>query len=474
MAIFDRIAARQRLRRAARESLATPAFRTPIDCTPWVTGGLWPAELSTITAETASLAEYLKADLQRISDNANDELKIILQAEMAGSARQAEEARVIDVARARAARRVESAVRHMHEVKAGAPTGYARAQVGVRVVPQVGERVVGPDLGETEVLPAVGEVEPVVDAPTGYARPQVGERVVGPDLEDTQVLPAVGDAEPVADASPEAEPEPEESVDSGSNDVGREASPAADEGNEEPEATGGRHRAADKGAEVAASTLTPEAIVARVDTESDAQRLPRVLAFVARQEPRLNWAVGERSDGTTVLVTDLAHGWIPPGITLPAGVRLLEPERRSGAAAALVGDATQTATYAPGDRLGWSADFAPTNTSAQPRELPPIDDLTSELEKATRGREGLPRLVYVLARGAAEGTRIVEDEVDLLRVHLDTTLRRLLLQHPDINPAVLLNCLLLAATQGAVTGDLVSANYHLAWFQKLSAAPADR
>jgi hypothetical protein len=92
VAIFGRIAARQRLRRATKESLAIPAFSSPIDCTPWVTGGVWPAELSTITAETAPLAAYLRDDLQRITRSANDELKIIKRAGMTDSARQAAEA----------------------------------------------------------------------------------------------------------------------------------------------------------------------------------------------------------------------------------------------------------------------------------------------------------------------------------------------------------------------------------------------
>ncbi len=118
MAIFGRITARQRLRRATRESLTIPAFSSPVDCTPWVTGGLWPAELSTTTAETATLAEYLKADLQRITRSANDELRTIQLAGMPDFVRQAEEARVIDEARARAVRRVESTIRQLHAVKA--------------------------------------------------------------------------------------------------------------------------------------------------------------------------------------------------------------------------------------------------------------------------------------------------------------------------------------------------------------------
>jgi hypothetical protein len=35
---------------------AVPVFDSPIDCTAWVIGGLWPAELSMITAETEAVA----------------------------------------------------------------------------------------------------------------------------------------------------------------------------------------------------------------------------------------------------------------------------------------------------------------------------------------------------------------------------------------------------------------------------------
>ncbi|MGH3594976.1 MAG: hypothetical protein ACRDUT_03225, partial [Mycobacterium sp.] len=116
MAIFGRNTARQRLRRATRESLEIPAFSSPVDCTPWVTGGLWPAELSAVTDETAPLVTYLKADLQRIVTAANKELTGIRRAGTADPIRQAEEARVIKDARAFAVRRVESTVSHLRKV----------------------------------------------------------------------------------------------------------------------------------------------------------------------------------------------------------------------------------------------------------------------------------------------------------------------------------------------------------------------
>jgi len=398
VAIFGRKTARQRLRRAARESLTVPAFSSPIDCTPWVIGGLWPVELSTVNAENATLAEYLNGDLQRIANAANDELKIIRRAGMADSARQAEEARVIDDARTRAMRRVESAVRDLRTATAEIPAAHRR--------PNRDHEFAGTDLAKTQVLRAITQDE---QPETSRARHRAPVGASGRQ------------AEPHVAAMPNAPQPPEAAV--------------------EPES----------------------------DPESAQERLHRILAFVVRQEPGLRWAVGDRTDGTTVLVTDLAHGWIPPGIALPEGVRLLTPGRRTGRAAALIGDTTSAAAYAPGDSLTRSVHFAATNASAQPRELPPVEDLGWSLGQATHWRDELPRIVHTLARAAAAGTGVVDEEVDLLRVHLDTARYQLLGQYPDIDPALLLNCLLLATTEGLVAGDTIAANYHLAWFQKLTA-----
>lgn len=195
---------------------------------------------------------------------------------------------------------------------------------------------------------------------------------------------------------------------------------------------------------------------------------------MVRQEPQLNWGVGVRADGTTVLVTDLAHGWVPPGIALPACVRLLEPGRRTGKVAALLGETTQAVTYTPGDPVGRPGDFGPTEASVQGRELPAVDDLGWELGRLTHWRDGLPRLVHTLAKAASAGTGVVEEEADLLRVHLDTARYQVLTHYPEVEPALLLNCLLLAATESSVVGDPVSANYHFAWFQKLDEPPASQ
>jgi Family of unknown function (DUF5631)/Family of unknown function (DUF5632) len=271
----------------------------------------------------------------------------------------------------------------------------------------------------------------------------------------------------VVTSSPEPEPEPEPELEPEAPEA-----PAAAVEDDDAEAAEGRHWVA-REEDIAVVAATPpepevaEAAAGPVAAESDTERLHRLLAFVVRQEPRLNWAVGNLADGTTLLVTDLAHGWIPSGITLPVGVRLLAPGRHIGKASALLGEATQTATYTPGDPVGRPADFAETEPSVQARELPAVEDLGWELGRVTHWRDGLPRLVHTLARAATAGTGVVEEEADLLRVHLDTARYQLLNQYPDAEPALLLNCLLLAATESSVAGDTTSANYHLAWFQKL-------
>ncbi|OMC50929.1 hypothetical protein A5747_23690 [Mycobacterium sp. IS-836] len=598
MAIFGRIAARQRLRRATRESLEIPAFSSQIDCTPWVTGGLWPAELSTITGETAALADYLRADLQRITRTANDELKVIKRADMTDSAREAEEARVIDEARAHAQRRVESTLRHVRAMRAEMLAGHRR--------PQVRQRVTRRDIHETQVIPAVRDVEPAVAAPSDAApapaEPAEGDRHEAPtappvatappadDRDEPQVSAArhrapddddavttvvapestTEEAPDVTEAEQATETEAAESAEAEKTEEAAEAAEAevAVEREDatqvmeaiapeapEPEATAPEAREAETAelqivepgsvepdvaslaeeleapreaepvqaetaklpiaepepveaqtaelpivepepaeaepaepeppaaVEAPATVETPEApeppqapaaVEAPAVAESDDERLQRLLAFVVHQEPQLNWAVGDLADGTTLLVTDLAHGWIPSGITLPAGVRLLEPRRRRGKVSALLDEATRMATYTPGDFIGRSDDVAATEPSVQPRELPPVDDLGWELGRATHWRDGLPRLVHTLAKAAAAGTGVVEEEVDLLRVHLDTARYQLLGQYPDIAPALLLNCLLLAATESLVARDAVSANYHFAWFQKLDAPPASQ
>lgn len=382
MAIFGRNTARQRLRRAAQESLAIPAFGSGVDCTPWVIDGLWPDELSRETPENATVARYLRTDLERIARSANDELSAIRHAALTAPVRQAEETRVVNGARALAAQRVEAALRQLRHKLEDLPT---------------------------EHLPPV---------PSGPAD--------GPSADDTQPLPVVASA---------------------STDIGA---------------------AAIKPDEPARQASTADT----AQPESDDERLQQLVEFMARQEPGLCWAAGDRENGTTVVATDIAGGWIPPGIAVPADVRLLPPQLRIGTATALLGPTTASAAYAPGDPLGWSFGWATELDSeafsVRARRLPPIDDLGWLLCGATQWRDSLPRIVHTLAKAGAARTGILAAEIDELHDCLDATRLQLVSQYPAVDHDLLLDCLLLAATAGIAAGDRITANYHFAWYQALS------
>jgi hypothetical protein len=348
--------------------LSVPTFDHPADCTPWVIGGLWPAELETVTPRTAMIAEYLKNDLQRIANSANERIRPLRHARLGEDARRAEEARIINVARAFAVLRVESTVRQLRS----------------------GSMTFGADY---QSLDAARELQTPVPEP----------------FDATQLIEFSDDAVMPADREYGTAPEP-------------------------------------------ADNTVSEPIAEADEPEPDDERLARLLQFVARQEPGLRWAVGERADGTTVLLTDLAHGWIPPGLNLPAEVELLPPARRVGRIGELLGDVVRSAVYHPGDS------FAGTNFFTR--------------TQATHRRDGLPRIVHTLAKAGAAHTGVVDAEVDVLRVHSDTARYQLLAQYPDVDPALLSNCLLLTATEAIATGDELSANYHYAWFETLTAPPA--
>jgi hypothetical protein len=423
---------------------------------------LWPAELSTVTAKTAPLVKYLKADLQKIVNAANEELLGIRRAGLADPIRQAEEARVINGARAFAVRRVESTVRHLRNMTPKLPAEHppvkpVNGSDDTEKTRRFKVAAVAPTKTDLPAPPrpefphqdhrAAAVVQPAPAAELESVEPERSAPRHRAESDDTEVL------EEIATVLQEIAPLAETPV---------------DEAPRQPRAA--RH--AEPPVTPIDEPVSTHPPAPQVESQSDRERLERLLKFVARQEPGLRWAVGTRADGTTLLVTDLAHGWIPPGITLPADVRLLEPERRKGNAPALLGHTALLATYAPGDPLGWATDYAVADTSSQPRELPAVDDLGWQLSEATHWRDGLPRMVHTLAKAGAAGTGVIDAEVDILRVYLDTSRYQLLAQYPDVDAGLLLNCLLLAATEGIATGNLVTANYHFAWFQMLSTPPA--
>ena len=221
------------------------------------------------------------------------------------------------------------------------------------------------------------------------------------------------------------------------------------------------------GTESVVATATGAAAGAASANATARARLQRLVATVARQQPRLAWAAGDRPDDTTVLATDLASGWIPPGIELPAAITLLPPERRRGDLETLLGEVSVAAGYTPIHHI--PEEDEPIPTSPRPRHVPEIDELGWELSQATQWRDGLPRLAHTLAKAASGGTGVLEKEVDLLQKHLAAVSSRVLDSYPEnVDPHDVGNWQLLAAIGALVAGDKPAATYHLAWFQACS------
>jgi hypothetical protein len=221
------------------------------------------------------------------------------------------------------------------------------------------------------------------------------------------------------------------------------------------------------GTEAVAATATGAVAGAASANATERARLERLVASVARQQPRLAWAAGDRPDETTVLTTDLASGWIPPGIELPAAITLLSPERRRGDIETLLGEVTLASGYTPIHAI--PEEDEPVRTSPRPRTVPEIDELGWELNQATQWRDGLPRLAHTLAKAATSGTGVLDKEIELLQTHLREVSTRVLDSYPEnVDFHDVGNWQLLAAIEALVAGDKSAANYHLAWFQACS------
>ncbi len=208
---------------------------------------------------------------------------------------------------------------------------------------------------------------------------------------------------------------------------------------------------------------------------AERQRLQRLVDAVARQEPRLSWAAGLRDDGaTSVLVTDLAGGWIPPHVRLPAHVTLLKPavRRRDASALDLLGAVTVAAAHQPNSYIAEPGPDAPTLTGdrAARSAAPGVDELGPTLVEAVRRRDGLPRIAQALAAPAVRKTGVLDNEAELLRDRIADVQHAVLSAYPRHNPAALGDWMLLAAIEGLIEGHVYLANYHLAWFGAIAGA----
>ncbi|OBJ03750.1 Tat (twin-arginine translocation) pathway signal sequence [Mycobacterium alsense] len=223
-----------------------------------------------------------------------------------------------------------------------------------------------------------------------------------------------------------------------------------------------------------ASTLSAAAGAAAGDVSSRAaeqQRLQRLVDAVARQAPGLSWAVGLRDDGTTLLVSNVAGGWIPPNVKIPVGVnRLLEPgHRRSDANVVdLLGAVTTAAVHKPHGFIAKPEPDDPALTADRlARTGPDVDELGPALVEAIRRRDGLPRIAQTLAQAATRGTGVSENEVEVLQGEQQAAYQKTLEDPHDLSRAA--DWMLLAAIDALIAGHESVANYHMAWFQAVSA-----
>lgn len=220
----------------------------------------------------------------------------------------------------------------------------------------------------------------------------------------------------------------------------------------------------------AATGATAGTVSART---AEQQRLQRIVDAVARQEPRLSWAAGLRDDvTTTLLVTDLAAGWIPPHVRLPAHVTLLEPSARRHDANVvdLLGAITVAAAHHANTYVAEPGPDEPALSGDRPARsaAPQVDELGPTLVEAVRRRDGLPRIAQAIAAPAVRKTGVLESETEMLRECAADVQHAVLAAYPNHNPAAVADWMLLAAIEALVDGHEYLANYHLAWFDVFS------
>ena len=221
--------------------------------------------------------------------------------------------------------------------------------------------------------------------------------------------------------------------------------------------------------QAATSATTGATVGAASARTAEQHRLQRLVDAVARQEPRLSWAAGLRDDGTTtLLVTDLAGGWIPPHVRLPAHVTLLEPtaRRRDACAVDLLGAVVAAAAHQPNAYIAEPETDAPklTGDRLARSAAPKVDDLGPGLVEAVHRRDGLPRIAQAVASPAVRKTGVLDNEADLLRGCIAERQHSVLSAYPNHDLAAVGDWMLLAAIEALIDEHEYLANYHMAWF----------
>ena len=205
---------------------------------------------------------------------------------------------------------------------------------------------------------------------------------------------------------------------------------------------------------------------------AEQQDLQRKVDAVARQAPNLAWAAGLRDDeSTTVLVTDLAGGWIPPTVKLPPGVALLNPaqRRRDTSAVDLLGAVVAVASHQPNTYVTDAdpQDSVP-GTGERARHGQHVDQLGPTLIDTVGANSRLPRIVQTVAQAVARRYGAADNETELFRQVLNATQTRVLSAYPAHAPKDVADWMLLAAVDALICGSEELARYHLAWHQAVT------
>ncbi|MDQ2628234.1 DUF5631 domain-containing protein [Mycolicibacter senuensis] len=195
--------------------------------------------------------------------------------------------------------------------------------------------------------------------------------------------------------------------------------------------------------------------------------LQRKVDTVARQAPNLAWAAGLRDDETTtVLLTDLAGGWIPPGVLLPPGVALLAPAQRRHdlSAVELLGAVIATATHQPNTYVAEAGPNDPLpGAGERARYGQHIEELGPTLIEATGANSRLPRIVQTIAHAVARRSGVADNEIERFRNVVTDTADKVLSAYPHHLPRDVADWMLLAAIDALIDGSEELARYHLAW-----------
>ena len=432
MGRVSRLVERRRIRRAAELALlrnvalttATQDTSPPPPPTPapppqtYVRGifnGMWPGELDRPDPRTAQLADQLRAEMGLLSTECIQALHTVRLTAPPETVLQDQQARIVNEARAKAKQRIQ----------------WTLDQLQPR--PQPARAVTDPDTAPMRI-PQPGTA--LVAQPVEAATPSHN----GAAHRDDQPVTAITRSETRSAPVPLDEPTPVAAT---------------------PAPSRSTHPAPAEPAEPAQPAVEP--------VEADTEGVAQLLGYVAHQEPRIAWAVSQRPDGRYLLASDLAHGWIPPHIVLPAGLQLLAPALRAGSVTEFLGEnALASAVYRPGDPLpDVGDDDMP--TAADPRQVPTIDEIGWKLTQATAWRAGLAPIAHTLVTATAEGTGITAVECDILNKHAADAYETLLDDYPQTDRGLMCNCLLLLAAESFATGDSHHASYHYSWFQALDA-----